>query len=604
MKKQIGMWIIFGFLYLIISMALIFYLDMANGPMYLLFIEIGLLILMLVIAITIRNQKFRWRILLFLVLLILNIPIFSLAHPATVSFKPTTNIVVTDNLHLANGDIVGTYNDDKSVMIYAGIPYAKAPVGPLRFKEPVDVSNWDGVLDCTFFAPRAMQNDRSAVIDTIVDMYAEKSWHPNFKMVPRQDMSEDCLYLNIWKPNTDEVNLPIVVYIHGGSLTSGSSAFGDYNGETYAKNGVIMITISYRLGVFGYFAHPDLATESPNNTTGNYGLLDQIKALEWINKNASYFGGDKDNITIAGESAGSSSISALCTSPLAKNLFKRAIGESSSLAVITPPHTFRTIEEAYETGKNLMEEFGCSSIEELRKIDATKLVKTEYTNSSMTIDGYALTKSPYEAYKAHENNEEALLNGYNVKEADAFVVPMFLLSPTNKDNIKDRLNDYFGKEIGDMIFSLYKDKIEEDAFSAFNEIISVYWFIYPHHSWSNLAMDNGVKVYRYQFTKENGYYGTYHSGEMIYVYGNLYRSLHPYAYNEDDYLLQDKMVKYFTNFIKTGNPNGEGLVEWPLYNNIDNKVMELGENVGLINDEYLGLYYLMYKYLTEEKDKE
>ena len=156
------------------------------------------------------------------------------------------------------------------------------------------------------------------------------------------------------------------------------------------------------------------------------------------------------------------------------------------------------------------------------------------------------------------------------------------------------------------MYNLYKDKIEEDAFSAFNEIISVYWFIGPHESWSNMALDSGVKVYRYQFTKENGYYGTYHSGEMIYIYGNVGRKGLDFAYNESDYKLQDIMVKYFTNFIKNGDPNGDGLPEWSEYS-IGGTIMELGENVGKIEDKYSGLYPIIDSYIDrkpEEEDKE
>ena len=387
-------------------------------------------------------------------------------------------------------------------------------------------------------------------------------------------------------------NLPILFYVHGGSLTTGSSAYEDYNGEEVAKRGVIMITIQYRLGVFGYFAHPDLAKESPNGTTGNYGLLDQIFALKWINENAANFGGDKNNITIAGESAGSSSVSAICASPLAKNLFKRAIGESSSLVIKRAPHTYRTMDDAYKISNNILKEFNCSSIEELRKIPATRLVNTKYKNSEMMLDGYALTKDPYQVYLDGENNEEALLNGYNVKEADAFVVPTFLFSPTNKNNAKQRLIDYFDKEYGEKIYDLYKSRIEENAFEAFNEIISVYWFIQPHHSWSNVAANNGLDVYRYQFTKENGFHGTYHSGEMPYCYGNLERQNKSFAYDESDYQLEKIMVSYWSNFAKYGNPNGEGLPTWDKYT-ANGDVMELGSHVGPLEDKYLALYDLL-----------
>ena len=418
MKKRVVSTVIFGIVYAIVAALLFFYLDLANGPMFLIFVEIVALGIALTYRIIIHQQKLIVRLITFIILALLNVPILLLAHPATEKFKPVDKIVETEVMHLENGDVVGTYNNDKTVRIYAGVPYAEAPVGDLRFREPQDKVDWEGVLNCTYFAPRAMQQDQSQLMSSAVNIYSMGKWVPDYKMYPIQEMSEDCLYLNIWRPNTNETNLPILVYIHGGSLMTGSSAASDTNGETYAKKGVIMITVSYRLGVFGYFAHPDLISESPNNTTGNYGLLDQIKALKWVNDNAEYFGGNKDNITIAGESAGSSSISALCTSPLAKGLFKKAIGESSSLVVSKTPHTFRKLDDAIKMGNDIMQEFKCNSIEDLRKIDAKELVKTKYTNSMMTVDGYALPKTPYEIYLEGNNNEEALLNGYNVKEAD------------------------------------------------------------------------------------------------------------------------------------------------------------------------------------------
>ena len=591
-------WIIFSFFFILISAIYLFILDLANGPMYLLFLEIGVILISLFLRIIFRKKKVGFHLLSFLLIFVCNIPILLLAHPKVETFYPVSEVNETEVLHLKNGDIIGTYNEDKTVRIYAGIPYAEAPIGDLRWKEPVDKSDWSGVLDCTKFAPRAMQADESPIINTIVDIYAMGGWHPDYRMYALQEMSEDCLYLNIWRPNTEETNLPIVFYIHGGSLTTGASSNSDNNGETYAKNGVIMITIAYRLGVFGYFAHEDLISESPNSTTGNYGLLDQIKALEWVNDNAIYFGGDKNNITIAGESAGSSSVSAICSSPLAKGLFQKAIGESSSLVINAPPHTFRSLAKALEVGQNIMEEFKCSSVDELRNISASELVNTKFSNSSMTVDGYALEKTPYEVYLAKENNEVALLNGYNIKEADAFIIPSYLFSKVSKENIEGILTNYFDNEVANEMFTLYKDEIEVDALKVLNEIISVYWFINPHHSWSNMALNNDENVYRYYFTKENGYYGTYHSGEMIYAYGNLYRSNHKFAYDESDYKLQDIMVKYFTNFIKTGNPNGSGLPEWKKFDGTDS-VLELGSNVIMCPDKYIQLYEIINNYLDK-----
>jgi len=599
-KRKIVPLILLLILALFLSALVIFYLDLANGPVIILVLSIINIVLLFASIIYFSNKRKLFKFIPWVSFILLNVILLPLAKP-TVEPRNAVNMKNpehTEVMHLANGDIRGVFNKDKSVEVYAGIPYAKAPVGELRWKEPQPLDNWSGVKECDKFAPRSMQPTKPAAMNALADIYAEKGWHPDYKMYPAQNMSEDSLYLNIWKPSHVSANLPILFYVHGGSLTTGSSAFEDYNGEEVAKRGVIMITIQYRLGVFGYFAHEDLAKESANHTTGNYGLLDQIMALKWVNDNAGYFGGDKNNITIAGESAGSSSISALCTSPLTKGLFKRAIGESSSLVVKKAPHTYRVMKDAQETGQKIMKEQKCSSIEDLRKISASKLVNTKYENSSMTLDGYALTKDPYDVYLNKENNEEALLNGYNVKEADAFVIPTYLFNPTNKSNILARLETAFNKETAQKIYNLYKDEIAKDAFSTFNDIFSIYWFIHPHHSWSNMAYQSGVDVYRYQFTKENGYHGTFHAGEMIYAYGNVKNSVRKYCYDDSDLSLAETMVSYWTNFAKNGNPNGEGLPTWDLYNPSNNKVMELGEHVGPINDRYLELYEILEEFIN------
>ena len=601
MAKKIVKWILFAVLFSLLSLLIIFYLDLANGPMWILFVELAAIIALIVLSILIPKKFKLVRFASVLGFVIVTAVMFILAKPTVEKTKAVKdkNPEKTEVLTLANGKVQGVYNSNKTVEVYAGIPYAKAPVGELRWKEQQDVENWEGVRDCSTFAPKSMQAKENSVFNTIKDIYAEGGWHPDFNMYPLEEASEDSLYLNIWKP-AGKTNLPILVYIHGGSLTSGSASDFNINGETFALNDVIMITVAYRLGVFGYFAHEDLISESPNNTTGNYGLLDQIKALKWVNDNAAYFGGDKNNITIAGESAGSSSISAICSSPLASGLFKRAIGESSSLVVKTPPHTYRPLNNALKMGENIMKEFGCKTIDELRKIPAEKLVKTKFTNSQMTLDGYALTKNPYDVYVAHENNEEALLNGYNVKEADPFVIPTTLLSPVTKKNIESKLTEVFGAKYASQMVELYKDMINKKASKAFNEIISVYWFIFPHESWSNMALAAGDTVYRYQFTKENGFYGTYHFGEVIYAYGNISKSNKQFAYKDEDRLLSQIMVKYWTNFIKTGNPNGEGLPTWSTYNGVDKKVMELGTNVGMFTDKYTKLYKILNDFMDKK----
>ena len=607
-KQSIAFWIVFPILTLLVTAIIVFYLDLANGPLVIFILEMIAIAAFIVVRIILRNKRFVFRMIPTLALVATTAILLPLARP-TVERKSAAyyeNPIKTPVMTLANGDVQGVYNQDKTVRIYAGIPYAKAPIGELRWKETQPVENWEGVKDCSYFAPKSMQPDESAVMNTLVSIYSAKGWYPDFNMEPEQNKSEDSLYLNIWRPNTDATNLPILVFIHGGSLTSGSSAYEDYNGEEMAKTGVIMITIAYRLGVFGYFAHQDLINESPNNTTGNYGLLDQIEALRWVKKNASYFGGDGNNITVAGESAGSSSVSAICASPIVKNesLITRAIGESSSLVLKEPPHTYRKMEDALSTGEKIMKEFGCKTIEELRRVPASELVNTSYTNSSMTLDGYALTKNPYEVYLEGNSAEQALLNGYNVKEADAFVVPQNLFDPTNSGNILGRLKSAFGDEYGQRIYDAYKDKINSDAFSAYNEIFSVYWFIYPHHIWSKMSLNEGHDVYRYQFTKFNRFHETYHAGEMIYAYGNVAKSYnYQYRYDSSDVNLSKTMLSYWSNFAKTGNPNGEGLPTWNKYV-ADGYVMELGSNVGPIKDNYSSLYTILDEYIDNVVLKE
>ena len=595
-EKHLLFWILFPIGWTLLTAVLIFYFDLANGPLIWFILELVFLAALFAVRVLLRKKKVWVRLLTWAGFIVLTISVMAFDKPYAKKKSAVyydNPVLVEDVLQLNEGKVQGVYNEDKTVRVYAGIPYAKAE----RWKVP-QAYTWEGIHDGSYFGPRSMQPNANQVVNTLMDIYSEGRWHPNYLMTPQDERSEEnALSLNIWRPNNNETNLPILVFIHGGSLTNGSASFEEYNGENIAKNGVIMITITYRLGVFGYLAHPDLRKESPNNTTGDYGLLDQIFALRWINDNANNFGGDKNNITIAGESAGSSSVSALCTSPLAKGLFKRAIGESSSLVMKVPPHTYRTEEAAYEVSKNILKEFKCKTIDELRKMPAEKLVDTKFKNQEMMLDGYALPKDPYQVYAAGENNEEALLSGYNVKEADAFVIPYYLLNPTNKRNIKQRIAEHTDQECAEEICELYKDEIQKDAFNAINEIMSIYWFIMPHHVWSNMALESPKtqKVYRFQFTKENGYHGTYHSGEMIYAYGCLGLSKRQFAYDESDYALQNIMFNYWLNFVKTGDPNGAGLPTWSEYQNNTDQVMELGENVGKIPDKYLKAYEIFDK---------
>ena len=597
-RKNVLFWIFFPLGWTVLAALMVFYFDLANGPLFFFILELVLLLALLVIRIVFRGKRWWVKLIIWGAFTFLTASNMVLCKPG--EFLPNAYfydnpVFIEKPLELNEGKVKGVYSQDQQIEIYAGIQYAKAE----RWKEP-EPYTWEGVKDGTKFGPRSMQPGPTAVVDSVLDIYSEGTWRPNFKMKPYQVRSEeDGLNLNIWRPKNAE-NLPILVFIHGGSLTSGSGCSVEYYGETIARYGIIMITIQYRLGVFGYFAHEDLAKENEHGTTGNYGLLDQIFALKWINENAEKIGGDKTKITIAGESAGSSSVSALCTSPSAKGLFRYAIGESSSLVMKRPPHTYRTREAAYEVSANILKEFNCKTVNDLRKVPAKKLAETKYKNQEMMLDGYALTKDPYQVYKDGENNEVALLNGYNAREADPFVIPMYLLNPTNKKNIEKRISSQFDEETAKKICELYKDKIESDAFSALNEIMSVYWFIMPHHVWSNMAVNNGEHVYRYYFTKENGYHGTYHSGEMCYAYGNIDTMGRPYAYDDTDRALSRTMANYWANFVKFGNPNGEGLPTWETYNDESEFIIELGEKVEKTPDKFTELYKIINEFLDKK----
>ena len=601
MKKIIIFWILFGLFFSLISLILLFYLDLANGPFACFIMMIVLLFGFIVLRIRFRNKGLPIRLSLLFGFIFLVLFDLVLAKPGyeNRSAVLNSNPLATEVLELNDGKIQGVYNEDATVEVYAGIPYAKAPVGDLRWKEPQDVESWNGIRDCSYFRDKSMQPKDNSVQSTLVDIYSQKAWRPDYNEYKNEYASEDSLYVNVWKPNTDETNLPVLVYIHGGSLTTGSASFYSYNGEAMAKKGIIQVNIAYRLGIFGYLALDELANESSNNTTGNYGLLDQIKALNWVNDNIEVFGGDKNNITICGESAGSSSVSALCASPLSKGLFQKAIGESSSVVVKTPPHTFRTLDKAKEVGNAILKEFNCDSVDDLRNIPASELVKSNYKNDAMTVDGYALPKTPYEIYEDGEASDVPLLNGFNSMEADAFTIPSYLFKgQPNMKNSRDYLLTVFeDEEIVDKLMATQSWNTNKEAFRSFNDIMSAFWFTNPHYSWDKMIEEKYTSsVYTYYFDKDNGYYGGYHSGELTYVFDTLDRDKSKmFAYDDSDYELADTMNSAWATFIKTGNPSSSSLT-WNEWNSTDCNVMHFGSSVEMITDKFSSIYSILEEY--------
>jgi para-nitrobenzyl esterase len=513
------------------------------------------------------------------------------------------------------GQMKEVYNEDHSVKVYAGIPYAKAPVGDLRFKEPQAPESWDGVRAFDHFGPRAMQTSGSSVwFDSLSHILGWHDYQVKFGDEYVEEVSEDCLYLNVFSPEnkSEDELLPVIVYVHGGSLTTGQSSYTEYRGEDLAKRGVVFVNFAYRLGVFGYYAADDLKAESPNGTTGNYGLLDQVAALQWVYDNIEYFGGDKNKITIAGESAGSSSVNALCVSPLTEGLFRYAIAESSGIVAKEPFHTFRYYEDAIETGNKVREEFGVASSAELRNIPADKLVQTQTQNSSMTVDGYAIVEQPYLTYEKGENHEQALLNGFNVKEADAFL----LNTEATKDNYVELLAEDI-KEYAEELAAVVPPTLPQrdqyfiidalgEAKGALNTAYSAMWFSYSHYVWNNYMIEQGRPAYEYYFTKTNNILSNYHAGELPYAYGNLWR--HPGLYDEEDFKLSEIMQSYWVNFACTGDPNGfllnadgsktsELLPAWEKRTATQDQLLQLDTEIKMVDDPNMAAYKVIDKFM-------
>lgn len=494
---------------------------------------------------------------------------------------------VTEVISLSDGDITGLYTADRAVEVYAGIPYAAPPVGELRWREPQDPSPWSGVRACDHFAPMSMQPQTPTIVSSLSQIIGYHDYKISLDDNFTEPNSEDALYLNVWKPAGAQEKLPVVVYVHGGSLQTGQPWYADYRGEGLARKGCIVVNMGYRLGVFGCLALDELAEESPNGTTGNYALLDQIKALTWVRRNIAAFGGDPNNVTLAGESAGSACVSALCTSPLAKGLFRRVIGESSTTTAVNPTHSFRLLDEAKATGRETMARFGVTTLDELRALPAETLVAAADTNHHITVDGYVLKMTPYESYRRGIHNEEAVLHGFNSLEGTPFI----LFDQASLKDFESRVRAYFGDD-ADAVLAIYAPTNDEEARSMWTDIYSTVFFTYGHYCWTRQAVENRIPTWEYYFSKTNGRLGPWHSGEEVYCYGNI--PADSKLYDDSDRQLSFLFSSYFANFARTGDPNGVGLPVWSRAET-GNELLELGDTVAMRDDPFAPMYAVMDK---------
>jgi para-nitrobenzyl esterase len=449
--------------------------------------------------------------------------------------------------------------------MFLGVPFAQPPVGDLRWKEPQLVKNWEGIRKADHFSARAMQ------LPVFNDMQFRSD-----------GVSEDCLYLNIWTPaKTGKEELPVLVYFYGGGFIAGDGSEYRYDGESMARRGIVSITINYRLGVFGFLAHPELTKESPHHASGNYGLMDQTEALRWVHKNIAAFGGNPDNITIAGESAGSVSVSAQVVSPLPRNLFAAAIGESGSLIGFKP---LTTLTDAEKLGQQFADSMGVHSLKDLRAIPAQQILQASGRPGiryfSVDVDGYFFPEQPLALYKTGRVAKVPLLVGWNSGEGgwksilgdeaptkENYILAVKRLYPSDAETILKLYGVQSDAEVEKVAASLAGDRFI--AFSTWR--------------WAELQSKTNSAVYRYYFTrprpelradinktpapqpeKPGSFQGAPHSTEIEYALGNLPTN-RVYDWQPEDYQVSAILQDYFLNFIKTKNPNGVGLPYWPLY---------------------------------------
>jgi para-nitrobenzyl esterase len=450
---------------------------------------------------------------------------------------------------------------DGAVKSFLGIPYAAPPVGDLRWKPPAPVAKWSGVRKATEFGSRCMQG-------------------PLFSDMVFRDPgpSEDCLSLNVWTAAKDaKAKLPVMVWIYGGGFKAGGTSEPRQDGATLTKQGVVVVSMNYRMGIFGFFVLPELISESGKNAAGNYGLMDQVAALQWVQRNIAAFGGDPGNVTIFGESAGSISVSVLMSSPAAKGLFHKAIGESGSILysriLDSEPLDTRAQGDLDFAAKTLH----ASTLKKLRAMSASQLQELTFKVGTpgdkpyfaLNIDGVILPEPASAIFAAKKQNDVPLLAGWNHDEGGYSAT----LMPPGK--AIETLTDTAKKEFGDKapeflrLYPVTNDEVAQRSLEAFNGDRFIAWSTW---NWDEAGVKYGTKpVYRYRFDLPlpppldgKGPNGAYHSAEIEYVFGvldlNKTRTWRP-----QDHALSETMQKYWTNFAKTGDPNGPGLPQWPRY---------------------------------------
>lgn len=466
-------------------------------------------------------------------------------------------IITTDK-----GKIEGTYNADETIRIFKGIPYAAPPLGDLRWKAPRPAQSWEGVRRADDFSASPIQNKPEPFY----------CWTEEFIAKP-EPLSEDCLYLNVWtSAKSPKDKQAVFVWIYGGGLVSGSSNCAIYDGEEMAKQGVVFVSINYRVGVLGFMAHPELSAASDYKASGNYGFLDQIAALQWVQNNISAFGGDPDNVTIAGQSAGAFSVNTLIASPLAKGLFHKAILQSGGLL---SNRLQQNLEAAEKAGVRFMEVAGANSIEALRKIPAEQIQAisqdTAVGRFGVTLDGYVLPNDLMKHFENKRHQQVPIMAGWVTGDGS-------FLGQTNMTvaEYEAEAEALYGEQAARYL-EIFPATTDEEVRQMKSKLTLINFAGMPSHL---LAGFNDYSTYIYEFghvppdKPDFPNFGAFHTSEVPFALHTLHTWRRPWR--SVDREIEKMTSAYWVNFAKTGNPNGDGLPEWKVYDKTTGRILRIG----------------------------
>jgi para-nitrobenzyl esterase len=470
-----------------------------------------------------------------------------------------------ETVKVAGGQLRGVVKE--GIASFKGIPFAAPPLGSLRWKAPQPVQPWTGVREADRFAPASMQPE----------LYA--------KLTGATAVSEDCLYLNVWTPaKRPDEKLPVMVWIHGGALAAGATSDPTIDGTKLARKGLVLVTVAYRLGPFGFLAHPLLSAESGQGS-GNYGIQDQIAGLQWVKDNIAQFGGDPSLVTIFGESAGAISPSILAASPPAKGLFHRVIAQSGvSMAAFRQTDEganaalpVRTLKTAEALGEKLLSKLGVKDIDAARAADADAIQKAADGWSPMAVaDGRIIIGDPYELYQAGRFHDTPVLVGFN--SDDGGFISLFY-GGVKADIFEKNVRANFGA-LGDAILAQYPHATDAQADQSTRDMVRDLAFGWPTWAWAKLQTKQGKnKAYVYYMDRlpSSPASGVAHAAEIPYVFGNLGGYLKPSS--PEDFAVSDKITVYWANFAKSGDPNGPGVPLWPAFDEKSNSAMFFGKTI-------------------------